>query len=229
MEHSCHACGVAVEDGVPFCPQCGAPQIRVVAPEANDPTLNSAGGEFLPADQPLAETGRRSAAAAPAEVDWARGVRASIVASLLAAILAFVLIAASGMPLLGFACWALLGGMFASAIYRRRAALRRVSSHAAARLGALSGVLGFLTATLLSSVQLLIFGGAQFRAALEEQVHRSAAAADPTVQQWLDYFLSPRGLAVMMIASLLFTLAMFVSLSSIGGILGAKLFVERDR
>jgi hypothetical protein len=34
---------------------------------------------------------------------------------------------------------------------------------------------------------------------------------------------------VMMIASLLFTLAMFVSLSSIGGILGAKLFVERDR
>jgi len=230
MEHSCHGCGAAVEDGVPFCPQCGAPQIRVIAPGADSGRdFTPPAGEFLAPDPAFAEAQRPSTASLVQEVDWSQGLRAAIPAALLAAIVAFVVIAASGMPLLGFALWAFLGGMFASALYRRRARFGGISPHAGARLGALSGVLGFLTATLLSSLQLLVFGGAKFRTALEEQVRRSASGADPAVQQWLDYFLSPRGLAVMMIVSLVFTLAMFAVLASIGGMLGAKLFVERER
>ena len=34
MDHSCYKCGHSVEDGKPFCGQCGAPQIRVPMPEA---------------------------------------------------------------------------------------------------------------------------------------------------------------------------------------------------
>jgi len=34
VEHPCHKCGAAVEDGTPFCKQCGAPQIRVPGIEA---------------------------------------------------------------------------------------------------------------------------------------------------------------------------------------------------
>ncbi len=228
MEHSCHACGTAVEEGVPFCPHCGAPQIRVVAPgAAADRGLAPSGGDLFPPDP--AVSGPSTGATLFPEVDWSRGVRAAILATLLAALLAFVVMAASGMPLLGFALWAFLGGLIASALYRRRSGLPNISPRAGARVGALSGVLGFLTATLLSSVQLLVSGGAQFRAALEEQVRRSAAGADAAVRQWLDYFLSPRGLAVMMLVSLIFTLAMFVVLSSLGGMLAARLFAERER
>src|SRR5688572_9464475 len=31
MEHPCHQCGTSIADGVPFCPHCNAPQIRVAA------------------------------------------------------------------------------------------------------------------------------------------------------------------------------------------------------
>src|SRR6267154_758143 len=34
MDHPCHKCGYSIEDGKAFCSQCGAPQIRVVLPEA---------------------------------------------------------------------------------------------------------------------------------------------------------------------------------------------------
>ena len=52
MDHPCHKCGHSVEDGKPFCAQCGAPQIRVAMPErgrqsvagnvsSNDPAIYS--------------------------------------------------------------------------------------------------------------------------------------------------------------------------------------------
>src|ERR1022692_1893972 len=34
MDHPCYKCGHSIEDGKPFCLQCGAPQIRVAMPEA---------------------------------------------------------------------------------------------------------------------------------------------------------------------------------------------------
>ena len=33
MDHPCYKCGHSIEDGKPFCSQCGAPQIRVAMPE----------------------------------------------------------------------------------------------------------------------------------------------------------------------------------------------------
>src|SRR5437588_2193103 len=33
MQRACYRCGVQVEDQVPFCPSCGAPQIRVSSPQ----------------------------------------------------------------------------------------------------------------------------------------------------------------------------------------------------
>jgi len=34
VEHACYQCGATVEDGIAFCPQCNAPQIRIAASEA---------------------------------------------------------------------------------------------------------------------------------------------------------------------------------------------------
>src|SRR5271155_6255089 len=44
MDHPCHKCGHTVEDGKPFCSECGAPQIRVAMPEPPvDPTPSDDG------------------------------------------------------------------------------------------------------------------------------------------------------------------------------------------
>ncbi len=60
MDHPCHKCGHSVEDGKPFCSQCGAPQIRVAMPEASPrvapggsaAAMPSAGFAHGPADLP---------------------------------------------------------------------------------------------------------------------------------------------------------------------------------
>ena len=57
MEQSCYKCGSVVEEGVPFCPQCSAPQIRVViaepvpAPLAFAAATSLQDSEVLPASQ----------------------------------------------------------------------------------------------------------------------------------------------------------------------------------
>ena len=39
MEQPCYKCGQTVEEGIPFCPHCSAPQIRVVVAEPAPPPL----------------------------------------------------------------------------------------------------------------------------------------------------------------------------------------------
>ena len=41
MDHPCYKCGHSVEDGKPFCLECGAPQIRVAMPEPAAPVAGN--------------------------------------------------------------------------------------------------------------------------------------------------------------------------------------------
>ena len=50
MDHPCYKCGHLVEDGKPFCAQCGAPQIRVAMPEA---LTQAASGNVSSSDLPV--------------------------------------------------------------------------------------------------------------------------------------------------------------------------------
>src|SRR6202046_4320983 len=50
MDHPCYQCGHIVEDGKPFCAQCGAPQIRVAMPEA---LTQAAAGNVSSRDLPV--------------------------------------------------------------------------------------------------------------------------------------------------------------------------------
>jgi hypothetical protein len=209
-----------VEDGVPFCKHCGAPQIRVI-------TANQSTQQSLNAEEPPVPTQALPLAVLPASVvDWSHGLRSALIAALLSAALGFIGTMVAG-PFIGLLAWTLLSGTLAVAIYRRRARLSTVPSGVGIKLGALSGLIGFLVVTLLSSAQLLVNGSAQFRALLQENLRRAAANADPSVQPWVDYFLSSRGMAVMMIGSLVFTCVLFLALSSIGGALGTRISSDR--
>ena len=221
MEHACHGCGAAVNEGVAFCPHCGAPQIRVhvvfgtedeSAPTSQPDELRDLGSARTPAP---AEVALR-------QVHWPQAFRCALPAAILATVVGFIVSLGAG-PLPGLLAWTLLSGILASAMYARRMRPIPIVPGIGAKIGALTGLMGFLVVSLLTSAQLLTRGSGEFRALLQEQLRRSSAAADPAVQPWLDYFLSPRGMAVMMIASLAFTLVLFVGLSSVGGAIWTKL------
>ena len=114
MEHPCHKCGAAVEDGTPFCKQCGAPQIRVpgieaqeppaVRPPAPTPTESSPELSSLPG---LLSPERRSG-----DVQWAHALPGAALGgafSLLAAIVPYAI----------FGPAFLAGGAVAVILYRR--------------------------------------------------------------------------------------------------------------
>lgn len=224
MEHACHKCGAAVEDGVPFCPQCGAPQIRVMTPAQPAPVRSRSEG--LEGQVPL----RPVVLAELGQLTWARAWRAANLAAGLGALGALVIGVATGLPQIGFLAWMLGGGMLAVLIYRRRQHLSQLPAGLGARLGALAGLMGFVIFGLLSLVQTLALRGTgQLEAALEQALKASAArSGNPEAQQMMQQFLTPEGMRTLIILGILLMLVLFLALSSLGGIIAAALSGKRE-
>lgn len=125
----------------------------------------------------------------------------------------------------------LAAGALSVALYRRRNPVANLTPAMGARLGALSGALGFAIFALLTSVGIVVFrSGGQLRAALLEAVQQSATrSSDPQVQQLLEYLRTPQGLALMMILGLLVMFVAFLVFSSLGGALGAALLRRKGK
>jgi hypothetical protein len=225
MEHACHKCGAAVEDGVPFCPHCNAPQIRVMASPAPAPErpAYSPALEGQPAERPLTLADLQ-----PARL--ARGWQAANLAAGLGALAALVVMLATGLPQLGFIVWMLGGGMLAVLIYRRRQHLGAMTTGAGARLGARAGVMGFVIFGLLSLVQMLAMrGSGQLRAALEQALKTSAErSGNPEAQQMVQQFLTPEGMRTLIVLGIVLMLVLFVAVSSLGGAIAAALSRKRE-
>lgn len=212
MEHPCYKCGAAVEDGLAFCPQCTAPQIRVGLVEAE------AGFGACP------EPASHSVSAGKGNIDWSQALPAAALAGVIAALLMFVPLGAFGLAMTA-------GGFLAVLFYRRRTAAAEVTPGMGARLGAVSGALGFAVFAIFAAVEVVVFhSGGQLRAALLEAIEQSAARSpEPQAQQVLEYLKSPPGLALMMGLGLVLVFIAFLVLSSVGGALSAALFRRRSR
>jgi hypothetical protein len=210
MEHACDRCGALVEDGTPFCAQCNAPQIRV----GGGSTEGISGLE-----RPIQGVTPGSTA-----IQWSQALPSAALAGLIAAVLMFI-------PLGAFGLGMIAAGVLAVLFYRRRNPGAGLSPGMGARLGALSGMLGFGIFAVFTSVEVLVFhSGGQLRAALLEAVQQSASrASDPQAQQLLDYLKSPPGLALVMVLGLALMFVVFLILSSLGGALGAMLLRHRNR
>src|ERR1700757_2928378 len=104
MEHACYKCAAAVEDGVPFCPQCRAPQIRVARSEATSappplppeaeaatpPPSPSTTGEMQPPAQPT-PVPRAGFLLTPHAIEWSKAVPGAILGSILGVVLVALL------------------------------------------------------------------------------------------------------------------------------------------
>jgi zinc ribbon protein len=225
MEHACHKCGAAVEDGVPFCPHCAAPQIRVMTSVQPAPE-RSLYGPAAPEQPP--EPSLTLARLRPAKL--ARGWQAANLAAGLGALAALIVAVATGLPQLGFFVWMLGGGMLAVVIYRRRQQFPGLTTGTGARLGARAGLMGFVIFGLLSLVQVAsLRGSGQLRAALEQALKASAAhSGNPEAQQMVQQFLTPEGMRLLIALGIVLMLVLFVAVSSLGGAIAAALTGNRE-
>ncbi len=217
VEHACEHCGAAVEDGVPFCPKCAAPQIRVRLAATDDDR---------PATPPL-EPGTPGGVQPPAipvplspyRPDWHRALRPALLWGLLATLLALF---CSVYPPAFFVA-AIFGFGFAGALTVRsalRGARLPLTGGAGARLGALAGLAGLVVFEILAVIAApAMRGNADFRRLMEARLQ----SADPQARAFfLRIFDHPGQLiAFFMIAAFFYGLIFVVS-AAVGGALSAR-------
>jgi zinc-ribbon domain len=221
MDHPCHKCGQSVEDGVPFCSHCGAPQIRVAVAEVS-PAPMASGDDALPL-HPVALQ-REGLPSVSLPVRWPQALRPCAFAALLA-------VGAISLGLV-FPAAILGSGFLAVVFYRRRSLGAAIRTGTGAWLGAASGAICFAIVGIFIAASATVTDvRGKFREQVLEGAQRWAAshAADAQVQAALDSLKTPEGLAMMMIFAAVFFLLLSVLLGAIGGALGGAFFSRRDR
>ena len=108
MEQPCYKCGQAVEQGVPFCSHCSAPQIRVVTADAVMAGAPVLGARLNLPSVVAAPTVPKLAIASP----WSLAVRPCAVAALVAGVAMICKLVVPVIAVIG-------AGFLAVAIHRR--------------------------------------------------------------------------------------------------------------
>ena len=234
-----------MEDGTAFCPHCGAPQIRVSTASVPEPVVVPAfppasPEEIHPSDQPVALT-----AAPSGKIEWRQGVRSAMLAGLLLAVGIFLVSLAAvavglllhlgqgpiGLLLLMGSCACMVaGGAAAVRIYRRRVPLTGLSAGMGARLGVVSGLVGFLLYSVPQAIRLAVFhSGAAIRATMQKAMEQAAnQSPDPRAQEMMRNLMSPGALAAIFTFLVVVFFLVFLVFSSLGGVIGAALWGNKE-
>lgn len=220
MEHSCQKCGAAVEDGVAFCPNCNAPQIRISAGILNRP----APPPPAPDSVDNAATGFQSSTAVPAQpvVEtpvWSDAVPGAVVAGALLAAASLVPFAA---PLLLM----LAAGGFSVVFYSRRSQTR-LTPRAAARVGAMGGLVGFIFLVVMLAVTMAASGGRMVEMLRQAMIERMGPNPPQQAQEVMEKLMTPGGMATVIAFGLLVFLVVLLVASAAGGALLSSLLGRR--
>jgi hypothetical protein len=208
-----------VEDGVPFCKHCGAPQIRVVGIEpqpAPAPEIHDSEPEhpiLLPELLRPAQSSR---------IQWSQALPCAALGgafSLLLVIPLSMLGAGSPVgPFVVFGVAFLAGGAWAARLYTRKLKNASLSPGAGAQVGAASGGFGFLFLAVIV-VAMAVYRGDEMRRLMADSAPQliSRGYDAEKLQQMLDILKTPSGLGFFVAFGLFALLVMFVIGSSIGG------------
>jgi len=219
MEQPCYKCGQIVEQGIPFCPHCSAPQIRVVVAEpATPPPLavkSSQDSDELPASQTV------PVLAMP--MQWSQALKPCV----LAAVVASVLMVLGLNPFVAMA----VVGFLAVVFYRQRRPEIMIKAATGAGIGAMAGLLWFAMSSVLEAlIVIFLHKGPELRAALISKIQEAASkTSDPQVLSMFDRFKTQSGLEFLMLAGLVFALLAALVLGGLGGALGGAVLGRRDR
>jgi hypothetical protein len=222
MDQPCYKCGQPVEQGIPFCPHCSAPQIRVVVAELDpspavlaDAGSPAQGADALPASQTVPML------ALP--MQWSRAIGPSA----LAALVASLLMALGLNPFVAM----FTVGFLAVVFYRQRQPETAIKATAGAALGALGGLLWFAVSSVLEAlVVVFLHKGPEIRDELLKRIQQAASQTnDPKVLEVFDRLKTPGGLELLMIFGLVFAFFAAIVLAGLGGVLGGAIFNRRGR
>jgi hypothetical protein len=220
VDHVCQKCGIAVEDGRPFCPQCRAPQIHVQvavsdaeiaaglkpAPDESSLEISAEAGLGLPQmGQGSSGSGRNRRSA----------VRAALKAGALGVFIGII-------PFLGI----VLTGALAVYFYRRENGSAPPTA-IGARVGGAAGVVSFAINALMITIRIFAFHAQQEYAdtILKAAQKFGIDVADPDVQASIHNLFTPSGLALTFFVGMIFT----VALACIGGALASVLMRPRNQ
>jgi hypothetical protein len=218
MEQPCYKCGQPVEQGIPFCPHCSAPQIRVMVAElAPSPAVFDDAGTPSPGVATLPASQTVPMLALP--MQWSRAIRPCA----LAVVVASLLMVLGLNSLVGMLCVGFLAVVF----YRQRTPEASIRLVDGARLGALGGILWFgVFVLLLSMLVVALREMPELHDELLKQIHQTASSPSvPQLQEFLDHIKTRSGLAVLILSAFVTALL----LGTLGGVLGGAIFRRRDR
>jgi hypothetical protein len=217
MEQPCHRCGQAVEQGVPFCPHCSAPQIRVIVAETPAPAIlpNASGAAALPSSS--------AAQQVVLPTVWSASFRSCA----LAALLASLLVTLGLYPIVAM----LSVGFLAVVLYRQRWPGAMIRPGIGVRLGALSGLLWFAISSIVGAAAILVLHkGAEVREQILKILDQvMMQTTDVQARAMLNSLRTPSGLEVFMIFALIVMFFASILFGIIGGALGGALLGRRDR
>jgi hypothetical protein len=212
----CHRCQSPVEDGSPFCAQCGAPQLTVELPDPDalgtSPALDGS-------------------TEGPGDRGWATAVsiagKLGVPAGVLGSLLSFG------------SLWVLAGSLYATVLYRRQVRTR-LTRRVGARMGSVLGLFAAVVATAADATKLLfsryaLHHGSQIDGELhgliQSGVDRVLANNPDAARQipWFFHFwLSPDGQAALLVSSALFSAGFMIAFATLGGALGARFLRARQ-
>ena len=219
MEQPCYKCGQIVEQGIPFCPHCAAPQIRVVIAEPPPILAVVADSETPPSDSSVSQ----AVAAVALPMRWSDAIKPCV----LAAFIASVLMSLGLNPFVAM----LSVGFLAIVFYRHYRPGILIKATAGAAIGALGGFLWFAISSIFGAlIVIVLHKGPEIRQQLLDKIQQTATqAADAQVQATLERFKTPAGLEFLIGAGLVFALLASIVLASLGGALGGALLGRRPR
>ena len=221
MEQPCYKCGQTVEQGVPFCPHCAAPQIRVVIAEPAPPPLSIA-----PATTSLDSAALPASQTVPVlalPMQWSQSVKPCALAAIVASLLMYL-----GLhPFVAMVSVGFLAVVFC----RQRRPESMIKAAAGAGIGALAGLLWFAMSSVFEALIVIFFHkGPELRSALIAKLQElSSQTSDPQVLSMFERFKTPGGLEFLMLASLVFAFLASIVLAAVGGALGGAVLGRRDR
>ncbi len=220
MHRACYRCGASLEDQAPFCPSCGAAQIRVTAEQQNQeqPIL----GPGVTPDSLAPSTPSQ----APIQVQPSGPIQSK---SFLPTALPLAFLASlASLWFFPFGLLVLVATVALGTLHHQRRYAERISAGTGARHGALMGVLTYAFALLLETLLFaltLLFGhkSSEIREEMIKQIQQMAARTpDAQAQAVMRCFATNEGLIVLVGLGLVFLFIVFlVAATATGAVVGA--------
>src|ERR1700681_1312278 len=214
MEQPCYKCGQTVEEGVPFCPHCSAPQIRVVVAEPAPP-LSFATASTSPDSAALPASQTLPVLALP--MRWSQALRPCALAAVVASLLMYL-------GLHPFVAMFSVG-FLAVVFYRQRRPGIVTKAATGAGIGALAGLLWFAMSSILEAlIVIFLHKGPELRNELVVRIQQAASqTSDPQVLAVFERLKTQGGLEFVMLTGLVFAFLAALVLGGLGGALGATI------